>query len=74
MRALTTVLSCAAFLTVSAFAADTQVKQSAQTTAPKIVVASASMQRVQKAPDAAKTKTETPVRVWSLEMACCEAQ
>ena len=74
MRALTTVLSCAAFLTVSAFAADTQVKQSAQTTAPKIVVASAGMQRVQKAPDAAKTKTETPVRVWSLEMACCEAQ
>ncbi len=73
MRALTTVLSCAAFLSVSAFAADTQVKQSAQTTA-KIVVASATAQRVQKAPDAAKTKTETPVRVWSLEMACCEAQ
>ncbi len=73
MRALTTVLSCAAFLTVSAFAADTQVKQSAQTAA-KIVVASATAQRVQNAPDAAKTKTETPVRVWSLEMACCEAQ
>jgi len=72
MRALRIVLSCAAFLTVSAFAADTQVKQSAQATAPKIVVASASMQRVQKAPKAAKT--EAPVRVWSLEMACCEAQ
>ncbi len=72
MRALRIVLSCAAFLTFSAFAADTQVKQSAQSTAPKIVVASASMQRVQKAPSAAKT--ETPVRVWSLEMACCEAQ
>ena len=73
MRALTTALSCAAFLTVSAFAADTQVKQSAQTTA-KIVVASVTTQRVQKAPDAAKTNPETPVRVWSLEMACCEPQ
>jgi len=72
MRALRIVLSCAAFLTVSAFAADTQVKQSAQTTAPKIVVAAASMQRVHKAPKAAKT--EAPVRVWSLEMACCEPQ
>ena len=43
MRALTTVFSCAAFLTVSAFAADMQVKQSAQTTASKIVVVAASM-------------------------------
>jgi len=72
MRALMIVLAGAAFLTVSAFAADTQVKQSAQSMAPRIVVASANMKQVQKATNAAKT--ENPVRVWSVEMACCEPQ
>lgn len=71
MRALRIVLASAAFLTVSAFAADTQVKQSAQRTTPNIVVASAEKQ-VKQAPSVAKT--EVPARVWTLEMACCEAQ
>ena len=71
MRALRIVFASAAFLTVSAFAADTQVKPSAQGTTPNIVVASAEKQ-VKQAPRVAKT--EAPVRVWTLEMSCCEAQ
>jgi predicted extracellular nuclease len=55
-------------LTVSAFAADTQVASSEQRT----VVASAEAKQVKKAPKAAKT--QVPVRVWSLEMSCCEPQ
>ena len=71
MRALRIVFASAALLTVSAFAADTQVKQSAQRTTPNIVVASAEKQ-LKQAPRVAKT--EAPVRVWTLEMSCCEAQ
>ncbi|TMH78647.1 MAG: hypothetical protein E6H49_13745 [Betaproteobacteria bacterium] len=73
MRALRIVIvfASAALLTVSAFAADTQVKQSAQRTTPNIVVASAE-KHVKQAPSVAKT--EAPVRVWTLEMSCCEAQ
>ncbi|TMH38958.1 MAG: hypothetical protein E6H56_13585 [Betaproteobacteria bacterium] len=71
MRALRIVFASAALLTVSAFAADTQVKQSAQRTTPNIVVASAE-KHVKQAPSVAKT--EAPVRVWTLEMSCCEAQ
>jgi len=71
MRALRIVFASAALLTVSAFAADTQVKLSAQGTTPNIVVASAE-KHVKQAPRVAKT--EAPVRVWTLEMACCEAQ
>lgn len=80
MRALTIALSAAAFLAVSAFAADTQVKQSAQSASGKIVLVStsvpvsASMPRVQKEKAPVAAKTEAPVRVWSLEMACCEPQ
>ena len=70
MRALI-VLAGAALMSVSAFAADTQVKQSPQGMT-KIVVASADMRQVQRAPKA--VKTDAPVRVWSLEMSCCEAQ
>jgi len=73
MRALRIVFASAAFLTVSAFAADTQVQPSAQRTTPNIVVASAEKHvNVKQAPRVAKT--EAPVRVWTLEMACCEAQ
>ena len=71
MRALRIVFASAALLTVSAFAADTQVKPSAQGTTPNIVVASAE-KHVKQAPSVAKT--EAPVRVWTLEMSCCEAQ
>jgi len=71
MRALKIVFASAAFLTVSAFAADTQVKQSAQRTTSNIVVASAE-KHVRQAPPVAKT--ELPARVWTLEMSCCEAQ
>ena len=71
MRALRIVFASAAFLTVSAFAADTQVQPSAQGTTPNIVVASAE-KHVKQAPRVAKS--EAPVRVWTLEMACCEAQ
>ncbi len=71
MRALRIVFASAALLTVSAFAADTQVKQAAQRTTSNIVVASAE-KHVKQAPRVAKT--EVPVRVWTLEMACCEAQ
>jgi hypothetical protein len=69
MRALRIVFASAALLTVSAFAADTQVKPSAQ----NIVVASAEKQvNVKQATRVAKT--EAPVRVWTLEMSCCEPQ
>ena len=71
MRALRIVFASAALLTVSAFAADTQVKPSAQGTTPNIVVASAEKQ-LKQAPRVAKT--EAPVRVWTLEMSCCEPQ
>ena len=71
MRALKIVFAGAAFLTVSAFAADTQMKQPTQPTTSNIVVASAE-KHVKQAPRVAKT--EAPVRVWTLEMACCEAQ
>jgi hypothetical protein len=76
MRALRIVFASAALLTVSAFAADTQVKQSAQRTTPNIVVASAEKQVKQEASvaKAEVAKTEAPVRVWTLEMACCEPQ
>ena len=73
MRALKIVFAGAAFLTVSAFAADTQMKQPTQRTTSNIVVASAEKHvNVKQAPRVAKT--EAPVRVWTLEMACCEAQ
>jgi hypothetical protein len=73
MRALKIVFASAALLTVSAFAADTQVKPSAQQTTPNIVVASAEKHvNVKQAPRVAKT--EAPVRVWTLEMSCCEPQ
>ena len=77
MRALTIVVAGATFMFGSAFAAGVQMEKSAQGTAQKIVVASAQtsapMKQVKaKAPKAAAT--EAPVRVWSLEMACCEPQ
>ena len=57
MRALRIVFASAALLTVSAFAADTQVKPSAQGTTPNIVVASAEKQvNVKQAPRVAKTE------------------
>jgi len=56
MRALRIVFASAALLTVSAFAADTQVKPSAQGTTPNIVVASAEKQvNVKQATRVAKT-------------------
>ncbi|HVQ60574.1 MAG TPA: hypothetical protein VMS53_00675 [Burkholderiales bacterium] len=66
MRASMIVFAGALF-TVSAFAADAPVVRSEQ----RVVVASADAKQVKKAPKAAKT---APVRVWSLEMSCCEPQ
>jgi hypothetical protein len=74
MRALMIVTAGAALLLGSAFAAGEQIEKSAQGTAQKIVVASASVKQV-KAKKVTKTAaTEVPARVWSLEMACCEPQ
>jgi hypothetical protein len=67
MRALM-VLAGATLLAASVFAADTQVKNAAKPT----VVAAVSMKGVKQAPKSAKT--EAPVRVWTVEMACCEPQ
>jgi len=66
MRASMIVLAGALF-TVSAFAADAQVGRSEQ----RIVVASADAKQAKKTPKVVKT---APVRVWSLEMSCCEPQ
>jgi hypothetical protein len=61
MRAAILVAAC--FLVVSStFAAEPQVQR----------VASVGIKQVQKAPTAAKTAA--PVRVWSVEMSCCEPQ
>jgi hypothetical protein len=61
MRAAILVAAC--FLVVSStFAAEPQVQK----------VASVGTKQVQKAPTAAKTVA--PVRVWSVEMSCCEPQ
>ena len=69
MRASMIVFAGALF-TVSAFAADAPVVRSEQ----RVVVASADAKQVKKAPKVAKTAKAAPVRVWSLEMSCCEPQ
>jgi hypothetical protein len=69
MRALKIVVAGVAFLTVSAFAVDAQLKKAAHT-ATITAVASVETKQVQKAPKV----TTTPVRVWSLEMSCCDPQ
>ena len=83
MRALMIVFAGAAFLTSYAYADDAQVNKMASSTATKTVVASADIKNVQKAPKVAKTQMhkapevaqpEPYVRVWSVEMACCEPQ
>ena len=77
MRALTIVVAGATFMFGSAFAAGVQMEKSAQGTAQKIVVASAQISAPMKQAKAKAPKTaatEAPVRVWSLEMACCEPQ
>ncbi len=62
MRAAILVAAC--FLVVSStFAAEPQVQK---------VASVVGMKQVQKAPTAAKTAA--PVRVWSVEMSCCEPQ
>ncbi|HYT15147.1 MAG TPA: hypothetical protein VEL80_02005 [Burkholderiales bacterium] len=72
MRALRIVIAGVVFLTVSAFAVDAQLKKAASNTATIAAVASVGTKRAQKAPKV--TPTNTPVRVWSLEMSCCEPQ
>jgi hypothetical protein len=83
MRALMIVLAGAAFLTAYAYADDAQVNKLSSNTATKIVLASSDMKQVQKPPKVAKTQvhkapeaaqTGSYVRVWSVEMACCEPQ
>jgi hypothetical protein len=66
MRALI-VLAGVTVLAVSGFAADAQ-----RNAAKPVVVASADVKQMKKAPKAAKT--EAPARVWTLEMSCCEPQ
>jgi hypothetical protein len=72
MRALMTVLAGAAFLTASAFAADMQPIKVAQNTVTKTVARSVDKKPAQRAPKVAQV--DAPVRVWTVEMACCEPQ
>jgi len=83
MRALMTVLAGAAFLTAYAHADDAQMNKMASNAATRTVLASSDMKQVHKAPKVAKTQVhkapeaaqpEPYVRVWSVEMACCEPQ
>jgi hypothetical protein len=71
MRAAILVAGC--FLISSALAADQQVSNAAQSTAAKPVVVALVAQKTPQRP-AQSVKTDVPVRVWTLEMACCEAQ
>jgi len=69
MRAAILVAGC--FLISSALAADQQVKNAASGTAAKPVVVALVTQTHRPAQSA---KTDVPVRVWTLEMSCCEPQ
>jgi hypothetical protein len=67
MRALI-VLAGATLLAMSAFAADTQVRNTSKPT----TVTSVGAKHAKKASKSAKT--EAPARVWTVEMSCCEPQ
>ena len=71
MRAAILVAGC--FLISSVLAADQQVRNAAQSTAAKPVVVALVTQKTPHKP-AQSANTDVPVRVWTLEMACCEAQ
>jgi len=71
MRAAILVAGC--FLISSALAADQQVKNAASSAAAKPVVVALVTQKPAHRP-AQSAKTDVPVRVWTLEMSCCEPQ
>jgi uncharacterized protein YdeI (BOF family) len=71
MRAVLLVAVCF-LISSSAFAADQQVKNAAPSTAAKPVAIALATKPAHKAVQSAKT--EVPVRVWTLEMSCCEPQ
>ena len=71
MRTAIFVVGCL-LISSSALATDQQVKNAAQSTAAKPVVVASAKKPARKAVQSAAT--DVPVRVWTVEMACCEPQ